>query len=126
MGAIQLAGDGRLARVRRGRDPARAQPVGDAVRVKLEAFPFQQFGTLEGRLDVLSPDSVPVKQGERTNVVFHAEVHLKETAGSVAGLGIRLRPGLVATAEIKAGERSIASYVLDPVVQTFDESLREP
>jgi HlyD family secretion protein len=100
--------------------------VGDAVRVKLEAFPFQQFGTLDGRLDVLSPDSVPVKQGERTNVVFHAEVHLKETAGSVAGLGIRLRPGLVATAEIKAGERSIASYVLDPVVQTFDESLREP
>jgi len=100
--------------------------VGDPVRVKLEAFPFQQFGTLDGRLDVLSPDSVPVKQGERTNVVFHAEVHLKETAGSVAGLGIRLRPGLIATAEIKAGERSIASYILDPVVQTFDESLREP
>jgi len=100
--------------------------IGDPVRVKLEAFPFQQFGTLDGRLDVLSPDSIPVKQGERTNVVFHAEVHLKETAGSVAGLGIRLRPGLIATAEIKAGERSIASYILDPVVQTFDESLREP
>jgi hypothetical protein len=31
-----------------------------------------------------------------------------------------------AGAEIKAGERFIGSYILDPVVQTFDESLREP
>jgi HlyD family secretion protein len=100
--------------------------LGDSVRVKLEAFPFQQYGTLDGHLDVLSPDSVPVKEGERTNVVFRAQVHLKETAGRVAGLGIRLRPGLVATAEIKAGQRSIASYILDPIVQTTDESLREP
>jgi HlyD family secretion protein len=100
--------------------------VGDPVRVKLEAYPFQQYGTLEAKLDVLSPDSLPVKDGEKTNVVFRGEIHLKETAGSAAGHGIKLRPGLVATAEIKAGERSIASYILDPVIQTRDESLREP
>jgi HlyD family secretion protein len=100
--------------------------LGDPVRVKLEAYPFQQYGTLDGKLDVLSPDSLPVKDGERTNVIFRGEIHLKETAGSAAGHGIKLRPGLVATAEIKAGQRSIASYILDPVIQTTDESLREP
>jgi HlyD family secretion protein len=100
--------------------------LGDPVRVKLEAYPFQQYGTLDGKLDVLSPDSLPVKEGERTNVVFRGEIHLRETAGSAAGHGIKLRPGLVATAEIKAGQRSIASYILDPVIQTTDESLREP
>ena len=40
--------------------------------------------------------------------------------------GIRLKPGLVATAEIKTGDRTIASYVLDPVLKITDESLREP
>jgi hypothetical protein len=40
--------------------------------------------------------------------------------------GIHLRPGLVVTAEIKTGKRSIASYVLDPILRTTDESLREP
>jgi hypothetical protein len=29
-------------------------------------------------------------------------------------------------AEIKIGRRTIVSYVLDPVVRLFDESLREP
>ncbi len=100
--------------------------VGDKVRVKLEAYPFQRFGTIEGKLDVVSPDSVDVKEGDNTNVVFKAEVTLDETAWQIAARGIKLRAGLIATAEIKAGDRSIASYVLDPIVQTTHEALREP
>jgi len=40
--------------------------------------------------------------------------------------GIHIRPGLVATAEIKTGKRSIASYILNPILRTADESLKEP
>lgn len=100
--------------------------LGDPVRVKFEAYPFQQYGTLEGVLEVVSPDSLPLKEGDRSQVIFQARIRLDETAGSVSRLGIRLRPGLVATAEIKAGERSIASYIVDPIVKTADEGLREP
>ena len=100
--------------------------VGDPVRVKLEAYPFQQYGTLAGQLETVSPDSVPARENDRNNVVFHAQIQLDETAGDAAGRGIRLRPGLVATAEIKAGERSIISYVLDPVMRIRDEGMREP
>ena len=38
----------------------------------------------------------------------------------------RLIPGMTATAEIKVGRRTIISYLLDPIVRLFDESLREP
>lgn len=100
--------------------------VNDPVRVKLEAYPFQQYGTLDGTLAVLSPDSVPVRGEDKSNVVFHATVRLTQTVGSLVERGIRLRPGLIATAEIKAGTRSIASYVLDPVVGVLDESMTEP
>jgi HlyD family secretion protein len=33
---------------------------------------------------------------------------------------------MTTTAEIKVGRRTIISYLLDPVVRLFDESLREP
>lgn len=101
--------------------------VGNNVRVKLETYPFQKFGTLTGRLDVISPDSIALKQGDdKSQLVYRLQVHLTETPRELAKRGIRLRPGLVATAEIRTGKRSIASYILNPILRTADESLREP
>ena len=100
--------------------------VGEPVRVKLEAYAYQKYGTLDGKLVVVSADSVPVKEGDTSTLVFHAQVRLSQNAGQIIKRGIRLRPGLVATAEIKTGKRSIASYVLNPILRTMDESMREP
>lgn len=100
--------------------------VGNSVRVKLETYPFQKYGTLNGRLEVLSADSVPLKQDDQTQFVYRAQVRLTETPGELLARKFRIRPGLVATAEIKTGKRSIASYILNPILRTADESLREP
>jgi len=100
--------------------------VGNSVRVKLETYPFQKNGTLTGRLDVISADSIPLKQDDQSHLVYRAQVRLTETPRQLAARGIRLRPGLVATAEIKTGKRSIASYVLNPILRTADEGMREP
>jgi hemolysin D len=35
-------------------------------------------------------------------------------------------PGMAVTAEIKAGERTILSYFLYPLLRGLDESIREP
>jgi HlyD family secretion protein len=99
--------------------------VGDMVRVKLEAYPFQRFGTLDGIVETVSPDSVVLKDGDN-NVYFHTRVRLTGKTSVMAAKGIRLRPGLVATAEIKSGRRSVISYLSDPILKTGDESLREP
>jgi len=108
--------------------------AGDAVRVKLETYPFQRFGTVNGRLDVISADSVPLKQDpaqpQRGNVaqqlVYRVQVRITDSLHDLAARSIHVRPGLVASAEIKTGKRSVASYILDPVLRTTDESLREP
>ena len=100
--------------------------VGDPVQIKLEAYPFQQYGTLEGRLDVVSPDSVALKEGDISTTVFRAQVRLKDTIGAIARRGMHLRPGLVATADIRSGRRTILSYLADPLLKTAQESLREP
>jgi HlyD family secretion protein len=101
--------------------------VGDEVRVKLEAYPFQRFGTLNGVLDVVSADSLPAKQDDpQSQRVYPLQVRITDDLGNLAARGIRVRPGLVASAEIKTGKRSIAAYVLDPILRTTDESMREP
>jgi hemolysin D len=101
--------------------------IGDTVRVKLEAYPFQRFGTVTGVLTVLSPDSQPLKEGDDgSKLVYRAQVRLNDNAGKLAARHIFLKPGLVASAEIKTGTRSIASYMLDPVLRISDESMREP
>jgi hemolysin D len=101
--------------------------LGDLVRVKLEAYPFQRYGTLNGILDVISADAVPLKADDaKSDLVYKVQVRLTDNLGELARRGIRLRPGLVAGAEIKTGKRSIASYVLNLILRTADESLREP
>lgn len=102
--------------------------LNDSVRVKLESYPFQRFGTVDGTLAEISPDSISQRDGENgpSRLVYRVQVHLNESPASLAARGITLKPGMVASAEIKTGSRTIASYVLDPVLKIRDESLREP
>ena len=101
--------------------------VGDNVRVKLESYPFQRFGTINGVLTVISPDSMPLKDADdQSKLVYRVQVKLDDDAAALAARGLHLKPGLVASAEIKTGTRSIASYVLNPILRIRDESMREP
>jgi HlyD family secretion protein len=100
--------------------------MGDTVRVKLESYPFQRFGTIKGVLTVINPDSTPLDDKDPSRRIYHVQVRLTENPASLAARNIHLKPGLVVAAEIKTGDRSIASYVLNPVLRISDESLREP
>jgi hypothetical protein len=75
---------------------------------------------------VISADSIPLKENDQTQLVYRAQIRLVDSPRELAKRGFRIRPGLVATAEIKTGKRSIASYILNPILRTTDESLREP
>lgn len=101
--------------------------LGDSVRIKLESYPFQRFGTANGVLTVINPDSELLKQGdEQSPRVYRVQVRLNDSPASLMKRGIRLKPGLVAAAEIKTGGETIATYILNPVLKIADESLREP
>jgi hemolysin D len=101
--------------------------IGDSVRLKLESYPFQRFGTLNGVLSVIGADSVPLRPDDvKSPMVYRAQIHITDKLKDLAARGIHVRPGLVSSAEIKTGRRSIMSYILDPILRTSDESLREP
>lgn len=96
--------------------------VGQAVEVKLEAFPFTDYGTVPGRLMQLSRDAI---QDEKLGLVFQARVQLDEPVASTGARRLIVAPGLAATADIKTGTRRIVEYLLSPLARRAQEAGRE-
>lgn len=102
---------------------------GDLTHLKLDAFPFQKHGMLDGKLTTISEDSFKrdqVRAGEGTNAFYLATIDwgdskLRKMEGSA-----RMLPGMTVTAEIVVGKRSVMSYLLWPLTKALDESMREP
>ncbi|WP_374015113.1 HlyD family type I secretion periplasmic adaptor subunit [Massilia sp. BJB1822] len=102
---------------------------GDPVHLKLDAFPFQQHGALDGKVRTVSEDSFKREQatpGQGTDAYYVSRIdygnnRLKKMDGKS-----RLLPGMTVTAEIVVGKRSVMSYLLWPLTKALDESIREP
>jgi len=104
----------------------------DPVRIKIDAFPFQKHGTVEGRLSVIGQDSFLAEQTPGTQMrpltkaYFPARATLVNTTLKNVPTDTRLTPGMTLIAEIKVNERTVISYFLYPIMKGFDESIREP
>ena len=99
---------------------------GQAVRVKLEAFPFTDYGIVPGVVESISRDAVelPAQSSGETGgpqasglpppqgLVYSARIRLLKRAIRVGGREQRIGPGLAVRAEIKTGERRIIQYLL--------------
>jgi hemolysin D len=95
---------------------------GQAVRVKLEAFPFTRYGVVDGTLTFLSRDAI---QDENLGLVFPARVELSQFSINVGGRATPLSAGLAATAEIRTGRRRIIEFLLSPLQRRVQEAGRE-
>jgi hemolysin D len=95
---------------------------GQAVRVKLEAFPFTDFGLIEGVVETISRDAI---QDEKMGLIYSARIRLNRNYISIAGRRQLIGPGMAVQAEVKTGERRIIKYLLSPISQTVAEAGRE-
>ena len=100
--------------------------IGDKVRVKLDAYPYMQHGSLEGEVATISEDSFSNKENANGVLFYRARIRLLSTTLDNVPSNFRLIPGMPLTADIKVGERRIITYFLRPILRGFDESLREP
>lgn len=101
--------------------------LGDPVRIKLDAFPFQRHGTLEGRLRVVTEDAYVASNSENNKVpTYQARVELTRTTLHDVARGTRFLPGMTLTAEIVVGDRRVITFLAYPIIRGLDESLREP
>ena len=96
--------------------------AGQPVEIKLETLPYTRYGTVSGRVDVVTADAV---NDEKRGAIFPVTLTLGRGAIDVDGKTIRLSPGMNLTAEIKTGQRRVIEYLLSPIQRAGNESLME-
>lgn len=97
--------------------------VGQTALLKLDALPFQRYGTVPGEVISVGATSVEASPGDWRYPVRIAVPH-DETEMS-SGQAVSLRPGMTLRADILTEERSLASYFLDAVTSAVNEGLGE-
>lgn len=105
-------------------DIAFVRPAQEAV-VKLDAWDASIFGGFKGTVKYVSPDTL-IEETQRGPVPYyrvHVAIGDKELVGEV-GQGMEVRPGMTAQVDIKAYQRSVLSYILNPVSKTFKDAFK--
>lgn len=85
--------------------------VGDPVQIKFDAYPYQDYGIVAGKVTTISPD---VKVDQRLGAVYRVEIAIDRRSSSQV---TRLKIGQTATAEIVIRRRAVADMLLDPIRQ---------
>ena len=92
--------------------------VGQPVKVKFDAYPFQDYGIVPGRLTWISPDSRVAETNSSTPTppqdFYELEIELERNYVENYEGTVTLTPGQTATAEIVIRQRRLADIILTP------------
>ncbi|MEB3831062.1 HlyD family efflux transporter periplasmic adaptor subunit [Phormidium sp. CCY1219] len=88
--------------------------TGMEVQVKFDAYPYQEYGIVSGKVTSISPDT---KANDRLGEVYKVEVTLDRNYVMDNGKKIYFKPGQTAQADIVIRKRRIADLFLDPIRQ---------
>jgi adhesin transport system membrane fusion protein len=100
--------------------------VGQSASVKFDAYDPSIFGSADGTVIYVGPDTLSEQgpNGERVYYRVHIRVETK-TMRPRAGETISIQPGMTATTEILTGHNTVLKYLLKPIIRTIDQSLGE-
>ncbi len=110
--------------------------VNQPVKIKLAAFPFNKYGMVNGRVETISPDAAELpdtrerdRKDTRQHVMppsgFRALVALDSPYLDAGGKRYRLTAGMLVSAEVNLGSRTVMEYLLSPVQKVTHEAGRE-
>lgn len=105
--------------------------LGQSVKVKLQAYPFQKHGMLQGVVELISADSSAndpqraAASGQSPQsykaLIKLASQELKASNGKL----LKLSPGMAVQVEIHQGRRTVLEYLISPVQKVAQEAGRE-
>ncbi len=96
------------------------------VTIKISAYDYTIYGSLQGKIKFISPDTVKDERRAQTDEEAYYRVLISTNTSTLESNGKKLEitPGMTASAEILTGKRSILEYILKPVLKA-KEALRE-
>jgi len=92
---------------------------GMRAKVKIDTFPYQQFGTVDGIVIYISPNAV--SRDNSGKQVFPTRIRLKKLSLKVGQENKSITAGMPVTGEIVMREKSVLSLLLDPIARQVDD-----
>ena len=93
--------------------------VGDKVQLKLEAYSYSDYGSVEGEIIYISPSTI---SNESSQSLYKVWVQIDEVN---CHNEIELVSGMTGNVEVKVGTRTVMDYFLEPILGNLDKSLKE-
>lgn len=119
----QLLVEGKI----RPKDVAFLRP-GLPATVKITAYDYAIYGGLTGKVEHISPDTLKDDQkaasGRPDDTYYRVLVLTEKSALQAGGKELPIIPGMVASVEIRTGEKTVLDYLLKPILKG-KEAFRE-
>ena len=96
--------------------------VGQKAKIRLTAYDFTIYGSLDARLENIGADTIEGKHGE---IYYLVKLRSLTNALEHHGQTLPILPGMMATADILTGRKTVLDYVLKPILKAKQTALRE-
>jgi adhesin transport system membrane fusion protein len=96
---------------------------GDAVRIRLSAYDSAKYGSVDGRVQRISPDAAVDKEnGDQSHYTIDVAI---ESDLLVEGKPVVFLPGMTATVDVLSGKRTVLEYFWQPMAKVQELALRD-
>jgi adhesin transport system membrane fusion protein len=99
----------------------------DAI-VKITAYDSSVYGSLKGKVERISADTIAddkPERGEKAETFYRVMVRTDKNHLGTTETPLPIIPGMVATVEVLTGAKSVLDYVVKPARMLREEALRE-
>ncbi len=95
---------------------------GQQAIVRLTAYDFAVYGSLDGIVEHIGADTIEDDQG---NQFYQIKVRTKESMLQRGTEDLPILPGMIAQVDVITGMRTVLSYLSKPITRTKQKALRE-
>lgn len=95
---------------------------GQIAKVKITAYDFAQYGSIEAKLEHISADTIVDDQGES---FYQIRVRTDRSHLGNSENPLPIIPGMVAQVDILTGKKTVLDYILKPILRARERAMRE-
>ncbi|MBR3371793.1 MAG: HlyD family type I secretion periplasmic adaptor subunit [Rhodobacteraceae bacterium] len=97
---------------------------GQPVKVKVTAYDFSRYGSLNGEITRIGADAVTRSERDPEEY-FIVHVRTEENFLDADGIVVEVMPGMVTEIDMLSGRKTVLEYLTTPVVRVRDRAFRE-